>query len=236
FDEDWGNLVNYPVFLEGGKYMINSVRMQFSLMINKLGFKLSFSCALIYSLASYVYYLITYQGVDVLYFLSANYLYAGNEHAPFWGIFQSYFPFLVVFPFAFSYLDDKDLNIDHYIIGRMSRKDYYIGKLITSFLGGGLIIFIPFTINLILCNITFQENNNTYFGEYNLLPYFETLSGTNVIFNTEFTGVSFLGLYLFSPLLYNIVYLLLLSLFSGIMSVFTCASSFFIKKYKIILL
>jgi hypothetical protein len=213
----------------------NSIKMQFSLMIHKLSFQVGFSIVMLYTMVSYIKNLLDYRGVDKLYFYSANFLYAGNNYASFWGIFESAFPFIIVLPFAFSYLDDLNIKITPYILSRMSKEKYFMGKLITCFLGGFIIIFIPFLINLIFCNITFPENHNTLFGPYNLITYYERLTGADVYINTDFKGQSFLKLYLYSPLLYNFLYLFILSTFAGIMSVFSGACSYFLSKYKIIL-
>lgn len=102
-------------------HVFNSFKMQFSLMLHRLSFQFGFSLVMFYSLISYVSNLLIYRGNDKLYFYSSNFLYAGNAYSSFWGIFESVFPFLVVFPFAFSYLDDLNAKITPYILGRINK-------------------------------------------------------------------------------------------------------------------
>lgn len=214
--------------------LIKSIKIQLCLMIHKVGFQLSFTIVFTYCISSYLKNLIMYTKLDISNFYSANFLYCGNGYATFWGIFQALFPFLVVFPFSFSYIDDLHVNIVPYVNGRMNNKYYYIGKLLTSFIGGFIIIFIPFLLNLILCNLTFSENNNTLFGPYNLVTYNECITGKDVYIHTSYKGMSFLHLYIKSPFLYNILYLFILSIFSGTLSTFATACSFLIKKHKVV--
>lgn len=213
----------------------SSIKMQFELMINRRSFKFIFSLMMLYNLISYLKYLLMYKNLDIFYFQTSQFLFSGNDCSTYWGIFEAVFPFLVVFPFAFSFLDDTNTGIISYIAGKMGKCNYYAGKLIVCFLGGFIIIIIPFFINLFLCSITFPNNNNTILGPYNLASYCETLTGTNVIINTRFKQLPMLSLYLYSPFLYNVLFIFLLSLFTGILSMFAGACSFFLPRHKLLL-
>lgn len=212
-----------------------SVKMQLSLMIHKFSFKFSFSFVLSYVLFSYVSNLLLYKDVDKFDMYSSSFLFVGNGHAALWGIFETVFPFLTVLPFALSYLDDSNIKINNYIISRMKRKNYYFSKLTACFFGGFIIILIPFCINAVLYKITFMENHNIPIGAYNLTPYYEALSGMDIYTNTNYKGLFLLELYLYSPFLYNLFYIFILSSFSGIMSMFNGTCAFYMKKHKILL-
>lgn len=204
-------------------------------MIHKMGFKVSIVITLGFCLVSYINNVVMTLHNDISVAYSADSLFALSNTNSFWNIFESIFPYLIVFPFAFSFLEDINIKINPYFMHRLGKNNYFIGKTIVCFLGGFLIIFIPFLVNLGLCHITFPNNNNTFFGYYNTNNYCRTLIGSNVVTNTEQKGLPFLKLYLYSPLLYNFVYLLIASIFSGIMGMFSLSFSFFYKKSKILL-
>lgn len=144
---------------------------------------------------------------------SANDVFCGVEMSALRTIFETVFPFIVVFPFSFSYITDLSVKVHPYLIGRMGRRNYFAGKIVTTFIGAFITIFIPFFINLLLCYITFPWNNNHIFGAYNALNYAETLLGTNISINTVQSDLPFLKLYLYSPMAYNFLYLFILSTF-----------------------
>lgn len=215
--------------------MIRSIKMQFRIMINSISFKVGFSIVMLYVLASYISTLALNMQTDIAFMYSAHAMFCGVELSALRNIFEAVFPFIVVIPFSFSYLTDLSVKIHPYLIGRMGRRNYFAGKIVTTFIGSFIIIFIPFFINLILCNITFPWNNNHIFGDYNALNYAETLLGTNITINTVQSGLPFLKLYLYSPMAYNILYLCILSAFSGLLGVFSGLFSFYITKFKILL-
>jgi hypothetical protein len=215
--------------------ILHLIKIQFLLMINKLSFKISFTIILFFCLVCYLINVISVIDSDIFNIYSANSLFALNSYNNYWNIFCNIYPFLLVFPFSFSYIDDLNAKINPYFMGRMGKRNYFVSKMITCFIGGFIIIFIPFIINLILCNLTFPHNNTTFFGAYNLVNYSENLTGINVFINTKQKGLLFLKLYLLSPLAYNLFYITILSIFTGILSMVSLALSFFQSKYKIIL-
>lgn len=65
--------------------------------------------------------------------------------------------------------------------------------------------------------------------------FYRGLLGTNIDYRTLYPSIPFLRVYLFSPLVYNLMYVLLFSLFSGLAGSFIMSLSFYFKKNKIIL-
>lgn len=96
-----------------------------------------------------------------------------------------------------------------------------------------MIIFIPFFLNILLLIITFPENGNTYFGFYNSSQYTSDLTGSNVVISTFGKGLPLLGLYISNSIIYNALYVLFLSMFSGLMSAFALTCSYWIKRFKV---
>lgn len=76
-------------------------------------------------------------------------------------------------------------------MSRMGSNYYYASKLITAFIGGALIILIPFAINLLLLTITFPHNDNTYFGFFQDINYNSRLLGTSVVVSSVSEGLPF---------------------------------------------
>lgn len=211
----------------------DSIRIQFSLMINKPGFQLSFCIVLIYCFLTYLVNSINMIGTDISISYSADTLFALNSYSPYWNLFSKIFPYIVALPFAFSYIEDNNVNIHPYLQGRIGRKNYFIGKTIVGFIGGFIIILLPFLINLFLCYITFPNNLNTYFGDINTSGYCSDILGTNVFIDTGQKGLLFPQVYFFSPLLYNIIFMILCSIFAGIISMWLTSISYIFNNNKI---
>lgn len=215
---------------------LNSVIVQFQYMIHKLGFKFSFFIMFIFGITSYLNNVRISMSEDISVIISADSSFALSSYNSLWGLFTAILPFIIVFPYAFSYLEDNRLKIIPYVVNKTGKTNYFLSKTTACFIGGFLIIFIPFILNLILCHITFPDNYNTSFGIYNTSDYISNLTGSNVIINTEQKGLPLLKLYLINPFAYNLLYLCFFSLFSGILSVFSLACSFYLRKYNILLL
>lgn len=207
-------------------HLLRMLNYQFKVMLNKKSFMIAFSIVLIYCLFSYLTNVISFYHVDISQMMSANSLFALSSDQPYWGLFATIFPFILFLPFAFSYIEDRKIQITNYIISRSSSSAYLISQIVITFLGGFIITFVPFLLNLLLCHVTFPDNMNTYFGEYGNPNYYRTLTGSNVIIHTDIKGLPFLELYLNSQLLYNLIFLLMFSVASGLLSVFILSLSY----------
>ncbi|GHU43440.1 hypothetical protein FACS1894111_09040 [Clostridia bacterium] len=210
-----------------------ALKMQFSLMIQKKSFQAVFGIVLFYVIATYLFYCFRYWGGEPSNFLSADAVFAGNNTTVFAFYLDLLFPFLIVLPFAFSFLTDKSVHILPVLQSKMSNKMYYLSKAIVCFMGGFLLFVIPFLISIFLNHITFPIQGTTVWGDLYSWNFANDITGNNVMISVVGKGLPFLGLYLYSPLLYNVLYVFFFAFFSGILSVFAFATSFFIKKYKI---
>jgi len=211
------------------------IRLQLYIMVNKINFKISFSIMIVYVLGVYLLNVRANLYNDISATLSASSLFVLDEMGDYFRYLQNLFPFIVLFPYSFSHLEDKKTRMGSLLQTRMGNKYYYLSQMAACFFGGMLLFFVPLLINLVLTNITFIETGYTYYGYYNDNGYCETLLGTNVLIQTVSSGMSFLKCYIFSPLLYDIMYTFFISLFAGIISIFGLACSYYIKKNKITL-
>lgn len=212
------------------------IRMQCYLMLHKKSFQLAFLFTFLYAMIPYLYYSITYMHQEISGFYSAQSLFIGYDGNMFWNVFCSLYPFIIAFPFCFSYMTDKAVRVNDVIKARTTPRNYIISQATTCFIGGFLIICIPFLLNIFLNTITFPAKGTTNFDPVHSINYNGLLSGSAVFVKTKYKGLWFLRLYLKSPLAYNILYTILFSFVTGITSVFIYSISFLIKNFRILLL
>lgn len=215
--------------------LFNSIKVQFSLMLNRKEFQCSFLISLFYACFSFIYVMGQFKGIDVCMIKDANQGVCYSELNGLWFYFLVLYPFLILLPFSTSYIDDHQNRLVPFYTLRNTRRTYFYSKIAVSFLGSFLVIFIPFLINLILCNAFMPHNFNTWFGEYQMENFYRSLTGTNLLYTTVSLKLPMLRVYLFSPLLYNFLYLIILSVVSGLFSAFMLSCSFCLIRKKIVL-
>ena len=131
-------------------------------------------------------------------------------------------PFLSCATFSDSYVTDIKSNYICISITKTGIKQYYFSKLISAFICGALIVFIPQIINYILCLIAF--------------PYDSTYEYSWDLWQSNFFTVRinefflFKDIYIFSPYLYFLLYVLISSIVSGVISVIAYQFSFIIPN------
>lgn len=215
--------------------MLQSLKYEWNVMLHKKEFSVAFCAAIIFCVISLIQSTNTalrYCGTDLSEVVSANSIYAGNANSGLWYSFMYLFPFLVVLPHSLSYIQDVECGILPLLITRGNRKRYLFSKLSACFFGNVVIILIPFLLNLLLCHIAFPVNENSSRWYYGVLDYSGILLGTNNLFQTDYGALPFLRLFLYSPTLYNVLYILILSFASGVFGVFVLCLSFFFRKQK----
>lgn len=188
-----------------------------------------------YACAAFLYVLVKYWGMDVSMMKDANQSVCYSQMNGLWGMFSFLYPFLVVLPFATSYIDDYKNKLLVVYFSKASRRVYFLSKILAVFMGTALVIAIPCVLNLILCNLFLPHNYNTWMGEYQSESFYQAVTGTNHLYETAYRGILLPDLFLRSPLLYNIVYLLIFSSFSGLLGAFVLSLSFWLRKRKTIL-
>jgi hypothetical protein len=181
------------------------------------------------------YYALKYKGVDTLQLPSASTLYVGNAVGLAWKYVQLLFPFLVIFPYSMSFFEESKAGMLMYVQVRNGRKQYYYSQLITCFIGGFIIICIPFLVNILLNSIIFPESGNDYISTYNQFTWNwrATITGSNVVFPVLYKGFILKNLFVNHPQLYNVLFAILSGFTAGIMSMLAYAFSMFIKKSRL---
>lgn len=198
-------------------------------MFQQKGFIFSLFFMLSLVLVSYVSCVIRMREVDRFHSLSWEcqcILTSGNS-ASLHTIFLIAFPFIILFPFAFSLFKEKQIKMRDLYLSRVCAWKYYMAKVVVCFSGAFIILFVPLLINILMCYFTFDGRHMTLYGE----PGYLTGSYFSALKNMPLSG-----LYLKERLLYYILCALFVSVLGGLFSIFAMALSTFIKKYMVFLL
>lgn len=225
--------------LLGKKYMkkyYKSIVMQLVLMVNKKEFYFGFLINLGYVLLTYLYCAVRVWGRELSTIPAPHAVFALQEFAPFYDIYINIVPFLVVFPFAMSFINDSNNRILPVLQVRSGVKGYYISKAIACFVGGFLAFFVPLIINILLNNITFPQSGRTFIGDLYDMNYSARITGSNIIVDTAWSGIWFPRLFINHPEGYNLLFATFFSAAMGIFSVFVYSVSFILKRQKILLM
>lgn len=215
--------------------LTNSILTQVRVMIVRKEFKCAAFFMFAYAYAAFIYSLSQNQGVDLAMMKDASQLVCFSDFHRLWYYFYLVYPFLVVLPFATSYVEDYQNRLLAVYVSRISREYYYISKVIVCFLGTAVLVLIPCIINMSLCAIFLPHNNNMLIGEYQMGNYYKNLLGMNIAYSTDYPAVPMMKLFLLNPYLYNLVYLIIFSLFTGLMAALTLSFSFLLNKSKLLL-
>lgn len=212
-----------------------SLKVQIQVMCRSKGYRAAFLAVLCYACVSFLWVLSQSWGMDISRIKDANHLVGYSQMNQLWIFFAILYPFLVVLPFSTSYIEEYQNGLVPAYIIRSSRKTYYLTKLVAAFAGGALVIFLPFAVNLLLCNLFLPHNGNTWLGQYQMGNFYRWLTGTNLLYPVEYREEPFLGLFLCSPFWYNVLYVLLFAAFSGLLGMVVLSLSFWWRKHRILL-
>lgn len=214
--------------------MKHGMKCQWRLMCRSRGFQISFLLMMAYAVGSVACTLLLPQNAPFYTTLSADAAYAGGM-SPLWYYFREVFPFLAVLPFSLSYLNDRDSGVIPLVLSRESKKTYFLSKTFVCFCGSALIILLPLAFQLLLCHIALPSGYNYPFGSYGDPNVDALLTGSALLFRTDHPTFPFLTVFVRTPTGYNLLYLLLLSLFSGLLGVVPLCLSFLIRRYRALL-
>lgn len=218
------------------KEYIQTINMQMRLMINKKEFQITYIINMGYVLLTYLYYVFCYWGDEASTIPSSSAVFALSTQSRFFDLYVGIVPFLVVFPFAMSFMDDRKNSLLPIIQVRSGVKVYYISKAISCFAGGFICFFIPLIMGILLNILTFPESGITVLGDYFDVNFDAAITGANVLIRTKWAGLWFPRLFIESPDLYNILFCMFFSVAMGIISMFLYVVSFYIKRQKLLLL
>lgn len=211
--------------------MIDSVRAQFRIIIEKrwaVGVMILMFVLVLINFFSNVF---KYQGTDIqaminpmrLLFLSSESMEPGTLSF----YFLQLFPLLVILPVGFSYADDKNSREEIYLVSRIGKKKYFFGKTIAAFIINFCVFSIPLLLELCLNCAAFPLDANGNFA--NSATY-----DLSYVMATE--NYMFFDFFKISPILYAIITYVMFGIVAGILGIFTLAFSMLFCRFKIGLL
>lgn len=214
---------------------LSSIRVQIRVAFRRREFQIAFAIACAYACFAFIYTLLEFRNTDISLIKDANQSVCFSQFNELWFFFSLIYPFLIVLPCATSFVEDYRNRLLPAYISRTSKSIYYLSKLFACLFSTALVFFIPFLMNIVLCNAFLPHNGNTWFGEYQMDNYCQQLLGTNIIYRTGHSGLILLKVFLTSPLLYSVCFLIIFSLFSGILAASILGISLIFKKSIIVL-
>ncbi len=213
---------------------IKSLRTQFYIMIHQIGFQLCFMIVLLCGMINTAFCLLSNYGgikeerIDVAEAFLLNY------YSPIVDEFSVISLFLLMLPYCFSGLKNRNLRIDLLHIVRGDNRSYYAAGGVTAFCGTFLAFFLPLLIELLVNQIFFSSTGwmANGFSVYDVNGG-GGLVGTTIISSEVINpGLCIIPIefYIRHPFLYNTLYAFLYSAFMGIASVMMYAVSLYMKK------
>lgn len=212
--------------------MIKVIRSQAAFAIKQKAAVLTFYLLLAIVLLNFATNVFVFQGRDIIemyhpakmFALSYNRIYYNADMTL---LLVQLYPVLVVCPAGLTLISEKNRKTDTLLIARIGGTKYYMCKLVVSFVVTMIIFAVPFLIELGLNCISFPMAATGDFTNLNQYDprYAEIVN--RYIFSELFRA---------NPYLYTVICILLFSVFSGILGMFTIALSMIMKvRYKIFL-
>lgn len=215
--------------------MRRMLRFQLSRMVRCREYRAAMLLSSLVACGVFLAETVTNSKVDRSAILSASEVVCSYGLSTGWSIFSALWPFLVVLPFATSFVEDKKNQCINAAVSRGSYETYLSSKVIASGLGSASVVFIPLLVNLLLCYIVFPQNHNFLYASYQGQMYTAIMLGENRLYASDSPTYFLLSFYLANPLLYQFMYLFILGIFSGLCGAAVMALSFRFSKYKILL-
>lgn len=189
--------------------------------------------------------LFSFYGKDIIYINPAYIHWGPNGTGFYWGddfggntfsnsIINQVFvkmalPFLAALAYAYHSFDDRKSGTANVVIPRVGKQNYYLGNLLTSFLGAFLIVLIPMALEqvvlLICCPVSTPY----------MIAYEPFKDSYNQMFCNKIGG-SFTAFQLNHPYLNNFLYCLIPALTSGLFGAVAFALSLFLRKSRFLVL
>lgn len=205
------------------------INIQLQLMFKRKIFIVAFVSMVLFSVITFTVNCIEAFNDNIVNVKAAKYLFVGSDLSFYFveGL-RLLFPFVAVLPFSDSYYEEKEKRTLEFCVSRISNNTYYFSKLAACFLGGVVIMFFPLLINMLLNFIAFPLDSSIDATNFSYIHSY--------IFDDVMETGLFQTLFAENMYLYNLLYLVLLSLCSGLVAVIVYQTSFLFKIKRIILL
>ncbi|MBX4266142.1 hypothetical protein [Clostridium estertheticum] len=148
------------------------------------------------------------------------------------GVYANYFksieilllPLLAVIIYSDSFYMEKKWQVHKVIITREKQKNYIIVKGIVIFTVTFFTFLVPMIVNQILCSIVFQKIGLD--NKFSLPPYDIAVQNYHSNLALDFTRIQ-------NPLLFNIIYMIIISLTAALLAILAYSIFFIYTKNKL---
>ena len=144
-------------------------------------------------------------GMDASRILSAGEWYTGNGLSLGWSVFSALWPFLVVLPFATSFIGEKKDQIVVPAVSRGSYGRFMVSKVVVAGLGSMMVIGGVLLAELLVSYVIYPVNHNVQLTGYQS----RHLLGTTQVYRSCNPETPMIGFYIDSPFLFELVYVII---------------------------
>lgn len=204
-------------------------------MVNRKEFLITFTMSILIFSIAVVLDLFQYIGRDVMYVDPAWSFWGSLGDMGPSGLVHSHFipwttevlvlliPFFASLSYSGCYFDQSKGGVLKFLVVRAGRKNYFLANLLTTFLGGFFMIFIPLLLTQVVLCIAFP------------LQSFYTISYSAVTDVTS-RNLLFHSLYLNHPYIFNLVYSIIPAFAAGCFAMMSFSVSLLCKKSRLLVL
>ncbi len=166
---------------------------------------------------------------------SADVLFVANGESEWWSYLSFLFPFLIILPYGFSFMDEHKNGVILYVLTRGERRTYYYAQMATCFIGTAITILIPFLLNILMNGILFPMTGNDAVMGYQKydVNWCMRIMGQGFYKNTLSEGAILKHLAIDLPQVRNILISLWTAIVSGVISCFFYGVSLLVKRGSI---
>lgn len=203
--------------------MKKCLRYQMRLLVRSPGFWVAMAFGVLYAVGYFVAMCLRNMHLDAIAQPTPYSAYANQGLSLTAPYFLMLLPLLSCISFSDSSLYERNNHLLAPLLGKMGIGRYYRSKLVAVFCGGFLPIFATQALNMGLCLIAFPLNGTQRYG----WDLFQDYTYWSYVSDPHFF---FQHLYLYSPYLYYLLYMLLSALVAGLFAVAAWQFSFFVRN------
>ena len=212
------------------RHLKSMIILQAKHMVSRSEFKFALTLMLVIVTAAFIEVCVRFQGKDVGELPSAAAAWIGNADTMQVQSIRILVFFLVFIigssVFADNFYSDKKSGILYSIVTRTSIKTYVASSIIVIFAGAFFVIFVPLALSQLLAFIVFPASA-TEFVAFNWPSYMSSANFESPIFPDLFYN---------HPYFQNVLFLVNISSWAGIMALLAFAISLYTQKSRLIVL
>lgn len=203
--------------------MKKCLRCQMRLLVRSPGFWVAMAFGVLYAVGYFVAMCLRNMHLDAIAQPTPYSAYSTHGLSFTTPYFMYLFPILACISFSDSSLYERNNHLLAPLLGKMGIGRYYRSKLVAVFCGGFLPIFATQALNMGLCLIAFPLNGTQRYG-------WDLFQDYTYWYHVSDPHFFFQHLYLYSPYLYYLLYMLLSALVAGLFAVAAWQFSFFVRN------